>query len=330
MNDDKGKILQACNNLPAEELFRLIQQGHITLLELIQAGLDDNKLVGLQELIAIQEDEMWQEAQTQRSLPLCRRYLQAYPNGRYAGRCTRLIVQLTNEQPPNGPATSEAAGSAQSAPPSVTDSPQKQNGSDNEDTLWQKVQQQRSLELCGRYLQKYPAGRYAERCAALAAQLTNKQANNAEATVTGKAGAQPPVNSSDSARRQEQNGKHSHKALWTAVLLMLFVNILIIVFPHACSGSTVTMSENDTMRVEYVLPIEETDTPMVEDYLYTKDSTGSCFDDSTGSADDFDEWTGLNEENKSPNYKLPQNSEGSKTERSRESDYNTEGRARSD
>lgn len=120
MNDDKNKILQACNSFSAEELFAAIQRGELTLLDLIGAGLDDGKLIELQELMAIAEDELWAKVQATSDPALCCRYLQAYPTGRYARRCTALLDRLT-EAAKDAPATPPAtAKSAPPAKPAVT------------------------------------------------------------------------------------------------------------------------------------------------------------------------------------------------------------------
>ena len=123
MNDDKDKMLQACNSLSAEELFAAIERGELTLLDLVGAGLDDEKLIELQELMAVAEDELWAKVQAAHDPALCRRYLQAYPTGRYARRCTVLRDRLTGEMemPPTAPPA--ATGSAQPATPAAT--PQK-------------------------------------------------------------------------------------------------------------------------------------------------------------------------------------------------------------
>ena len=117
MNDDKDKMLQACNSLSAEELFAAIERGELTLLDLVGAGLDDEKLIELQELMAVAEDELWAKVQAAHEPALCRRYLQAYPTGRYARRCTVLRDRLTGkmEMPPVAPPA--ATGSAQPARP---------------------------------------------------------------------------------------------------------------------------------------------------------------------------------------------------------------------
>ena len=117
MNDDKDKILQACNSFSAEELFAAIERGELTLLDLIGAGLDDGKLIELQELMAIAEDELWAKVQAAHDPALCRRYLQAYPTGRYARRCTILRDRLMGEMetPPSAPpAANESAQPATS------------------------------------------------------------------------------------------------------------------------------------------------------------------------------------------------------------------------
>lgn len=123
MNDDKDRILQACNSFSAEELFHFIRSGDLTLLDLVRAGLDDNKLVGLQELMAIEEDDLWAEVQTKRTPALCRRYLQAYPNGRYAGRCTKLMLQLADGPTDDRPAPDATPTADQAATPPTPPAP---------------------------------------------------------------------------------------------------------------------------------------------------------------------------------------------------------------
>ena len=175
MNDDKDRILQACNSFSAEELFHFIRSGNLTLLDLVRAGLDDNKLVGLQELMAIEEDDLWAEVLTGRTPALCRRYLQAYPNGRYAGRCTKLMLQLADE-PGEGRATTDATTTNHQPPRSSarTAPPRQEPAATEEEKLWNEVQAKRTMQLCGRYLQTYPDGRHAGECAQIIARLVQE------------------------------------------------------------------------------------------------------------------------------------------------------------
>ena len=183
MNDDKEKILQACNSFSAEELFHFIRSGDLTLLDLVRAGLDDNKLVGLQELMAIEEDDLWAEVQTKRTPALCRRYLQAYPNGRYAGRCTKLMLQLADEPGDGRAVPDETPAIDQPATPLTPPAPpQPEPAISEEDKLWNEVQAQRTMQLCGRYLQTYPDGHHAEECATIITQLVQEQKQKAVKT----------------------------------------------------------------------------------------------------------------------------------------------------
>ena len=229
MNDDKDKILQACNSFSAEELFHFVREGDITLLDLIQAGLDDNKLVGLQELIATEEDDLWAEVQAKRTLALCRRYLQAYPNGRYVQRCTKLMLQLADgpgDTPPVPDATPDGHQPATpSAPPAP---PQPTPATTEEEKLWHEVQTCRTMQLCGRYLQTYPDGHHAEECATIIAQLVQEQKQKAvktkdtpETIVT-----PPPIPSNDYKTSTPPNWKAEIPDVIKGTALLLFICIL--------------------------------------------------------------------------------------------------------
>ena len=119
MNDDKDRILQACNSFSAEELFHFIRSDELTLLDLVRAGLDDGKLIELQELMAVAEDELWAKVQAAGDPALCRRYLQAYPTGRYARRCTALLDRLTDGAEERNAPPPAAAGNTSSAKPAA-------------------------------------------------------------------------------------------------------------------------------------------------------------------------------------------------------------------
>ena len=229
MNDDKDRILQACNSFSAEELFHFIRSGDLTLLDLVRAGLDDNKLVGLQELMAIEEDDLWAEVLTGRTPALCRRYLQAYPNGRYAGRCTKLMLQLADE-PGDGRATTDATATSHQPPRSSarTAPPRQEPAATEEEKLWHEVQTQRTMQLCGRYLQTYPDGRHAGECAQIIARLTEKQNEQRKHTAaTPPAGNNRPAASPSPAKQRKHNQKPPRKLLWGSTILALLLAVLV-------------------------------------------------------------------------------------------------------
>lgn len=264
MNDDKEKILQACNSFSAEELFHFIRSGNLTLLDLVRAGLDDNKLVGLQELMAIEEDDLWAEVQTKRIPALCRRYLQAYPNGRYAGRCTKLMLQLADE-PGDGRATTDATATSHQPPRSSarTAPPRQEPAATEEEKLWHEVQTQRTMQLCGRYLQTYPDGRHAGECAQIISRLTEKQNEQRKHTAaTPPAGNNRPAASPSPAKQRKHNQKPPRKLLWGSIFLALLLAVL--VWQLAIGGREANFSnlEIDTF------PIETVDSFSAEDTAY--------------------------------------------------------------
>ena len=229
MNDDKDRILQACNSFSAEELFHFIRSGDLTLLDLVRAGLDDNKLVGLQELMAIEEDDLWAEVQAKRIPALCRRYLQAYPNGRYVGRCTKLMLQLADE-PGEGRATTDATATSHQPPRSSarTAPPRQDSAATEEEKLWSEVQAKRTMQLCGRYLQTYPDGRHAGECAQIISQLTEKQNEQRKHTAaTPPAGNNRPAASPSPAKQRKHNQKPPRKLLWGSTILALMLAVLV-------------------------------------------------------------------------------------------------------
>ena len=230
MNDDKDRILQACNSFSAEELFHFIRSGNLTLLDLVRAGLDDNKLVGLQELMAIEEDDLWAEVLTGRTPALCRRYLQAYPNGRYAGRCTKLMLQLADE-PGDGRATTDATATSHQPPRSSarTAPPRQEPAATEEEKLWHEVQTQRTMQLCGRYLQTYPDGRHAGECAQIISRLAEKQNEQRKHTAaTPPAGNNRPAASPSPAKQRKHNQKPPRKLLWGSIFLALLLALALV------------------------------------------------------------------------------------------------------
>ena len=228
MNDDKDRILQACNSFSAEELFHFIRSGELTLLDLVRAGLDDNKLVGLQELMAIEEDDLWAEVQSKRTPELCRRYLQAYPNGRYAGRCTKLMLQLADGTGNERPTSAPTADDDQQAPPSAPAGSPKPAPTTEEEKLWHEVQTQRTMQLCGRYLQTYPDGRHAGECVQIISRLTEKQNEQRKHTAaTPPAGNNRPAASPSPAKQRKHNQKPPRKLLWGSTILALLLAVLV-------------------------------------------------------------------------------------------------------
>lgn len=95
MNDRKEKILKACNGgIPLQSLLNYIEHGDVTLMELVGAGLSEERQAGLRQLMAAGEDKMWADVKAAPSVAACRRYMQTFPGGRYAGLCAQLIVEL--------------------------------------------------------------------------------------------------------------------------------------------------------------------------------------------------------------------------------------------
>ena len=269
MNDDKDKILQACNSFSAEELFHFVREGDITLLDLIGAGLDDGKLVGLQELMAIEEDDLWAEVQTKRTLALCRRYLQAYPNGRYAGRCTKLMLQLADAPDAPPPVSDATPEGHQPATPSAPAAPPRQEPvATEEEKLWSEVQAKRTMQLCGRYLQTYPDGRHAGECAKIIAQLMKKQNEQGKHTPAAPPGGNSrPADTSAPAKQRKQNEKPSCGLLWGSIFLALLLALLARQLATGCSDDPRPYLEEDTLQVEVLDSVSEdtTNAPISDD-----------------------------------------------------------------
>ena len=95
MNERKERILKACNGgIPLQSLLNYIERGEVTLMELVGAGLSEERQAGLRQLMAAGEDKMWADVKAAPSPAACRRYMQTYPGGRYAGLCAQLIAEL--------------------------------------------------------------------------------------------------------------------------------------------------------------------------------------------------------------------------------------------
>ena len=265
MNDDKDRILQACNSFSAEELFHFIRSGDLTLLDLVRAGLDDNKLVGLQELMAIEEDNLWAEVQTKRTPALCRRYLQAYPNGRYAGRCTKLLLQLADKPGDGRPVPDETPATDQPATPSAPPAPpQPEPAISEEDKLWNEVQARRTIQLCGRYLQTYPDGRHAGECAQIIAQLTKKQNEQRKHTAaTPPADNNRPAASPSPVKQRKHNQRPPRELLWESTILALLLAVLVWQLATGGSESKFSDQEIDSLPIETVDSFSAEDTASV-------------------------------------------------------------------
>jgi len=77
----KDKILNGCKSIPVKNLVNYIKQGKVSLSELIGAGLPDDKVQGIRNLMAAEEESSWAEAKNQDTLESYRLYVSTYPEG---------------------------------------------------------------------------------------------------------------------------------------------------------------------------------------------------------------------------------------------------------
>ncbi len=128
MNERKERILKACNGgIPLPNLLNYIENGDVTLAELVGAGLSQERQDGLRQLMAAGEERKWNEVKSTPTPAGCRSYMQTYPGGRFATACAKLISELDG-------------------------------------FAWQKAQQTGTAEAYNSYLADFPHGLHAGEC----------------------------------------------------------------------------------------------------------------------------------------------------------------------
>lgn len=168
MNDRKEKILKACNGgIPLQSLLNYIEHGDVTLMELVGAGLSEERQAGLRQLMAAGEDKMWADVKAAPTVAACRRYMQTFPGGRYAGLCAQLIVELDEK----GWTAACQAGTQEAFDGYLNDFPYGRHADDCrarlDDLPWMAACRAGTVEAYEAYRRQYPGRHTAEIDAAL-------------------------------------------------------------------------------------------------------------------------------------------------------------------
>ena len=168
MNERKERILKACNGgIPLQSLLNYIERGEVTLMELVGAGLSEERQAGLRQLMAAGEDKMWADVKAAPSPAACRRYMQTYPGGRYAGLCAQLIAELDEK----GWAAACQVGTQAAFDGYLADFPYGRHTDDCraclDDLPWMEACRLGTVEAYEAYRQQYPGRHTAEIDAAL-------------------------------------------------------------------------------------------------------------------------------------------------------------------
>lgn len=79
----RERILKGCKSIPTKNLVNYIKGGHVSLSELIAAGLPDDKLQEIQILMEAEDEASWNKAKTSETLDSYRLYTSSYPNGNH-------------------------------------------------------------------------------------------------------------------------------------------------------------------------------------------------------------------------------------------------------
>ena len=79
----KEKILNGCKSIPVKNLVNYIRQGKVSISELVGAGLPDEKVQEVNNLMAAEEESAWNEAKNQDTLVSYRLYVSTYPQGNH-------------------------------------------------------------------------------------------------------------------------------------------------------------------------------------------------------------------------------------------------------
>ncbi len=81
----KERILRGCKAIPTRNLVNYIKGGRVSLSELIDAGLSEDKVQEIKNLMAKEDDTAWNEAKKSNTLESYRHYASLYPEGNHSG-----------------------------------------------------------------------------------------------------------------------------------------------------------------------------------------------------------------------------------------------------
>lgn len=87
----KERILAGCQNIPIKNLCNYIRQGKVTLQELIDAGLADNKVQQIRDSMKEEDDDAWEQASTSDSLESYIKYLEHFTDGEHFAEARQKI-----------------------------------------------------------------------------------------------------------------------------------------------------------------------------------------------------------------------------------------------
>lgn len=87
----KERILRGCKSIPIKSLVNYIRQGKVTLPELIGAGLPDEKIQEVKDLMAEEDEASWTKAKGENTLEAYRLYVSSYPEGNHVADANETI-----------------------------------------------------------------------------------------------------------------------------------------------------------------------------------------------------------------------------------------------
>ncbi len=125
--DKKTKILMGCNGIPADSLYNYIQEGSVSLQELVNVGLEVSTVDYLRSKFAAHDESAWQKAVTINTPISYAEYLSVYPMGNHVDEAHHKMVEL-------------------------------------EDAYWSYVRQNMSEDILRQYLKLYPTGVHCNEC----------------------------------------------------------------------------------------------------------------------------------------------------------------------
>lgn len=125
--DKKTKILLGCKGIHADNLYNYIQEGTVTLQELVDAGIEASKVEYLQGKFAVHDESAWKKASTINTPISYAEYVSVYPMGNHINDAHLKLAELEGE-------------------------------------YWAYVHQNLSEELLKQYLTLYPSGIHSGEC----------------------------------------------------------------------------------------------------------------------------------------------------------------------
>ena len=93
----KEKILKGCNSIPVVNLINYIQNGNVSIPELITAGLSKDKVNKIETAIQAEENQLWDKTSKTDTVEAYNNYIQKFSSGAHSSEALTRLLNLDDK-----------------------------------------------------------------------------------------------------------------------------------------------------------------------------------------------------------------------------------------